>query len=96
VEGGVIGLLADSALQSAITTIAPAGCAVASVDLKINFLRPCPADGSRLIGRGTVVHQGRTVVIANAEVLNADGKHLALATGSALLQTGRPMSLEAP
>ena len=94
VEGGFIAMLADSALQSAIQTTAPPGCAVASIDLKVNFLRPCPCDGKDLFSIGTVVHRGRSLVIANAEVLNASGKRVALATGSALLQPGRSASLD--
>jgi uncharacterized protein (TIGR00369 family) len=94
VEGGFIAMLADSALQSAIQTTARAGCAVASIDLKVNFLRPVPCDGKELVGVGTVVHRGRSLVIANAEIVNASGKRVALATGSALLQPGRPASLD--
>jgi uncharacterized protein (TIGR00369 family) len=96
IEGGFIAMCADTALQSAIQTTAPAGCAVASMDLKVNFLRPAVPDGRELIGRGAVVHQGRALVIANAEVLNPDGKRVALATGSALLLPGRPASLDDP
>jgi uncharacterized protein (TIGR00369 family) len=87
-------MLADSALQSAIQTTAPAGCAVASIDLKVNFLRPVPCDGRDLVSVGTVVHRGRSLVIANAEIVNASGKRVALATGSAMLQPGRPASLD--
>lgn len=94
IEGGLIAMLADGALQMAIQSTTPPGCAVAALDLKINFLRPCWPDGRHLVGRGTVVHQGRRLVIANAEVVNAEGKRVALATGSSLLLPGRPASLE--
>lgn len=94
VEGGFTAMLADAALQTAIGTTAPAGCAVASVDLKVNFLRPAPTDGRDLVGRGTVVHQGRSLVIANAQVVNADGKVVAMATGSAILLPGRRAALD--
>ncbi|HEU5001478.1 MAG TPA: PaaI family thioesterase [Actinomycetota bacterium] len=94
VEGGMIAMLADAALQSAIATTAPPGCAVASVDLKVNFLRPCPTDGRLLLGKGSVVHQGKSLVIANGEVLNADGKRVAIGTGSALLLPGTPATLD--
>jgi uncharacterized protein (TIGR00369 family) len=94
IEGGFIAMLADTALQSAIQTTAPAGCAVASVDLKVNFLRPAAPDGKELSSVGTVVHKGRSLVIANAEIVNAAGKRVALATGSALLLPGHPASLD--
>ena len=93
VEGGVIAMLADAALGGAIMTVTPAATAMASVDLKVNFLRPGIADGRELLARGTVAHAGRTIAVAHSEVLNADGKHVALATGSALLLPGRSASL---
>ncbi len=93
VEGGFIAMLADAALASAIMTVTPAATAMASVDLKVNFLRPGIADGRELLARGTVAHAGRTIAVAHSEVVNADGKRVALATGSALLLPGRSASL---
>ncbi len=93
VEGGVIAMLADAALGAAVMTVTPAKTAMAPFDLKVNFLRPGIADGRELMARGTVTHAGRTIVVAHCEVVNADGKHVALATGSALLLPGRSASL---
>jgi len=93
VEGGAIAMLADAALASAIMTVTPARTAMASIDLKVNFLRPGIADGRELVARGTVAHAGRTIAVAHSEVTNADGKRVALATGSALLLPGRSASL---
>jgi uncharacterized protein (TIGR00369 family) len=92
-EGGVVAMLADAALASAIQTTVPAGAALAMVDLKVNFLRPARPDGRDLLARGNVVHRGRTMSVANAEVRNADDKPVALATGSAMILEGRPASL---
>ena len=74
IEGGTIAMLADSALASAIQTTAPPGAAVAAIDLKVNFLRPVHPDGRDLLAHGRVRHAGRTIAIAEAEVVNADGK----------------------
>lgn len=63
-EGGTIAMLADSALVAAIQTTVPAGTAVAAIDLKVNFLRPVPADGRDLLAHGRVRHAGRTIAIA--------------------------------
>lgn len=84
-EGGVIAMLADSALVTAIQTTVPAATTVAAIDLKVNFLRPVPPDGRDLLARGRVRHAGRTIAIAEAEVVNADGKAVAIATGSAMI-----------
>ena len=93
VQGGVIAMLADAALSGAITTLKPAGTATATIDLKVNFLRPAPADGGELMARGRVDHAGRTIAVAHSEVVNADGKQVALATGSAVMLPGRSASL---
>ncbi|HEX2294696.1 MAG TPA: PaaI family thioesterase [Actinomycetota bacterium] len=86
VQGGAIAWLADSALSCAVQTIVPAGTAYVTLDLKVNFLRPVQADGKDLTARGTVVHRGRTLAIANAEVANAEGKKVAFGTGTIMLR----------
>lgn len=93
VEGGVIAMLADSALASAIQTTLPARTALGMVDLKVNFLRPANPDGEDLVSRATVVHRGRTLAIANADVVNREGKTIALASGSGMILPGRAASL---
>jgi uncharacterized protein (TIGR00369 family) len=93
VQGGVIAMLADTTMLIAVQTIAPTGAAYAGLDLKVNYLRPVHPDGRELTARGSVVRAGRTIVIARAEVENADGKPVALATGSSMYLPGRPMSL---
>jgi uncharacterized protein (TIGR00369 family) len=96
VEGGVIAMVADSALASAIQTTAPAGAALVAIDLKVNFLRPVFPDGRDLIATGHVRHAGRTLAVAEAEVVNADGKPVALATGSAMIAADRKAALSDP
>jgi uncharacterized protein (TIGR00369 family) len=93
VEGGSIAMVADAALSSAIQTTLPAGAALAAIDLKVNFLRPVAPDGRELLSRGRVRHAGRTIAVAEAEVVNADEKTVALATGSAMILTDRPATL---
>ena len=88
-----VALPAQPEEEAAITTVTPAGTAMASIDLKVNFLRPGIADGRELRARGTVAHAGRTIAVAHSEVVNADAKRVALATGSALLLPGRSASL---
>jgi uncharacterized protein (TIGR00369 family) len=93
VQGGVIAMLADMAMGIAVETTAPAGTAIAGLDLKVNYLRPALPDGRELTARASVTHKGRTLVITRAEVENADGKRVALATGSAMYLPGRPADL---
>jgi uncharacterized protein (TIGR00369 family) len=93
VQGGAIAMLADSALAGAVETLTPAGTALASIDIKVNFLRPVEADGRELIAKGSVEHSGRTLAIANAELFNADAQRVAIATGSCMYLPDHPAAL---
>ena len=84
-QGGFIVLLADLALALATQTTLAKGEGMASVDIKVNFLRPVAGDGSVLEARAKVVHRGRSLTVGTAEILGADGRAVALATGSAAL-----------
>lgn len=88
--GGAVALLADHAIGGAVHTTVPAGTSWASLDLKVNFLRPVPPDDRPLEARAMVVHRGRTIAVATAEIRTADGKTAALATGSAMILPDRP------
>jgi uncharacterized protein (TIGR00369 family) len=83
--GGALALLADTALTAAVQTTTPAGTAVAPLDLKLQFLRPLKPDGRDITTRATVVHRGRTMAVASAEVIGPEGKIAALATSTWLL-----------
>jgi uncharacterized protein (TIGR00369 family) len=93
VQGGFTAMLAEFALTGASFTTAVAGEAVASLDLKVNFLRPVLPDMRDLTAEGEVIHRGRSISVASSRVMNADGKPVALATGSAMFLPGRPASL---
>jgi uncharacterized protein (TIGR00369 family) len=93
-QGGTITMLADFAMTLAVLTTAPAGVAIAGLDLKVNFLRPVAGDGRELTARARVEHAGRTLAIARAAVTDAKGRPVLLSTGTAMYLAGRPMSLE--
>ncbi len=93
VQGGAIVMLADTAMLASVLTTAPAGTAIAGLDLKANFLRPVFGDGAELTARAEVVHSGRTLVISRARVENAAGKPVLLATGTAMYLPDCPVNL---
>jgi len=66
IHGGVVGMIADSAAGYAAMSVAPAGASVLTVEYKLNLI--APADGERLVARGTVVRAGRTLVVTRADV----------------------------
>jgi uncharacterized protein (TIGR00369 family) len=91
--GGAIAMLAGTAIDGAVQTTVPAGAAFGPVDLKVYFLRPVPPDGRDLVARGTVTHRGRSMAIGTSEVFDADGKKVAVATGSSVILPGRPATV---
>ncbi|MFN2545265.1 MAG: PaaI family thioesterase [Actinomycetota bacterium] len=85
IEGGAIAMLAHAAVAIAVTSTLELGAAYRPVDVKINFLRPVkPADGE-LVACGVVTHRGKTLAVANSEVVGPDGKKVATATGSTMI-----------
>ena len=53
---------------------------------------PAPPDGGLMTARATLVHRGRSMAVATAEITNEDGKRIALASSSTMLLPGRPWS----
>lgn len=73
VHGGVVGMIADSAAGYAAMTLVSASASVLTVEYKMNLM--APADGDKLVARGTVVRSGRTLIVTQAEVFAVkDGK----------------------
>jgi uncharacterized protein (TIGR00369 family) len=89
-EGGTIAMLAETALAAAIQTTLEPGTSFAPFDLKVNFLRPVKPDGTDLVARGSVVHRGKTLAVASSELINAEGKRVAVASGTSMILPGRP------
>jgi uncharacterized protein (TIGR00369 family) len=93
VQGGFTAMLAEAALGAAVFSTVPAGTATATLDLKVNYLRPVFPDGEDLTAKARVLHSGRTIAVAGARLENAEGKPVALATGSSMFLPGRPADL---
>ncbi|MGZ4119439.1 MAG: PaaI family thioesterase [Actinomycetota bacterium] len=96
IYGGITAFFADTAITAAIQTTLPANSVCALVDLKVNFTRPALPDGRMLRARASVVHRGRQMAVARADLVNADGKTYAIATGSAMILEGRVWDAERP
>ena len=73
-----------------LTTV-PAGHSFLSLDLKVNYLRPVVPDGTMLTSRAQLVHRGRSMALATAELFNEEGKKIAVASSSAMV-LNRPWS----
>jgi uncharacterized protein (TIGR00369 family) len=87
VQGGIVALLADQTLSCAVATRLPSATGFSLVELKLNLLRPLASDGRRAHAEGRVVHAGRRIAVATAEVTGADGRVIAIASGSGFVKT---------
>ena len=85
-HGGILCDLTDAAMGIAYSSTLEEGEAFATVELKINFLRPVKR--GHLTAEGRVVSGGRTLGYAGAEVRDEDGRLIAKA--SSTCKTLRP------
>lgn len=84
VYGGILTLLAKSAAAAAVQSTASRGTGFTALDIKVNFLRVVPADGRELLATGTVLHRGKRLAIATADVMQGDDR-VAILTGTTAL-----------
>ncbi|MBA2726313.1 MAG: PaaI family thioesterase [Actinobacteria bacterium] len=89
IYGGFLAFMADSVLAGAVNTVIPANSTFASLDLKVSFLRPVMPDGRPITAGATVIHRGRSLVVAEGQIVNADGKVVVRAASSAAVMEGR-------
>jgi uncharacterized protein (TIGR00369 family) len=79
-HGGLACTLLDSALGCAITSTLPAGRRCASTDLHVRFIRPITIQSGKLRCEATVLHVGKTIGTAHAQLSDAADRLCAHAT----------------
>ncbi len=82
VHGGILAALADTASAIAVYTTVPHGTAIATVELKINYLEAVA--GGRIKADARVLRAGRNFVVAECEIFDGEG----LLAAKALLTFG--------
>jgi uncharacterized protein (TIGR00369 family) len=86
VHAGVVATIADSAAGYAALSLMPEGSGVLTTEFKINLVSP--ATGERLIARGGVIKAGRTLTLAQTQVMAVtDGAEKLCALLTATLMT---------
>lgn len=89
-HAGAVAAVADSAAGYAALSLMPPGAGVLTAEFKINLV--APAAGDVLLARGRVIKAGRTLTLAQAEVLARQGdreKLVALLTATVMTVEGR-------
>jgi uncharacterized protein (TIGR00369 family) len=86
VHAGAVAAIADTAAGYAALSLMPSGAGVLTTEFKINLV--APATGDRIVARGRVVKPGRTLTLAQAEVVaEADGRETMVALLIATMMT---------
>lgn len=86
--GGAIAWMAEAAMGSAVYSTLGAGEVFGILDLNVRFTRPALINSGDLTISADVQHRGRRLRIASADVTNAEGKKVAMASSSALVVPG--------
>ncbi|NUT41037.1 MAG: PaaI family thioesterase [Thermoactinospora sp.] len=81
VHGGYIATALDDACGMACGSAAPQPTLHLTMNLNVDYLRPVQVGQTYLV-TGTVTHRGRTRLLAQATVTDADGRPCAQATSS--------------
>jgi len=81
-HGGVIAAYMDGIMGvTALTCSAKNLCLVSTVEFKINYLKPAFL-GDVLTGKGSVISEGKRLIIAKGEIFNQNGELVSVATGT--------------
>jgi uncharacterized protein (TIGR00369 family) len=86
VHGGILCDLADAAMGMAYFSTLADGESFTTLELKINFLRPFWQ--GKLAANGRVVSRGRTVGLAECDVVDEHGRLIARATSTCMTLRG--------
>lgn len=86
-HGGVIATLGDAVMGTALITTLRAGELFTTLELHTNYMRA--AKSTRLSARGQVVRRGRTTAYCEAEISDADGRLMAKASCTCMVQQGQ-------
>ena len=78
VSPGVVSVFASYGAGYAPFTVMPVGYRLSVLDHGVTFLRPVRPDGSELMTRGVVSHEGDGIYISSAEVTDSAGNTVAV------------------
>lgn len=89
VQGGILASLADANMGTALGTLEEEDETHATLELKINFLRPAPAEAERVIATSRVIHRSRRIAHVTSQVTTPDGTLICHATSTWAIRRAR-------
>lgn len=85
VHGGWAASILDTALALATLSTLDETQAFTTVDIRINYVRPMTVETGEVRAEGRVLHGGRRIALAEAKLVDRDGKLLSHGTGSCMI-----------
>jgi len=85
-HGGVLATIVDSTSFWAAYSQVEEGTGLTTVEMKLNYLGP--ATPGRITGRGECIRLGSTMALADARILDSEGRLLSYGTTTMLLLPG--------
>ena len=85
VHGGAIATLLDSVMGCAVHSTLPAGRGYTTLEIKVNYLRAVTEATGTVTATGRVVHAGRQQAVAEARLVDAAERVLAVASTTCLV-----------
>jgi uncharacterized protein (TIGR00369 family) len=70
----------------AVHWLLPPAVGYVTGELNVRFLRPAVLGAGPLVCTGDVVHQGRSTMVASAQVVDASGRVIAIAGATCLVR----------
>jgi uncharacterized protein (TIGR00369 family) len=90
-HGGLITALADSAMACAVVTVLEPEAWCATLELKMNLLRPVAIDGNVLRAEGTVRALTRSTALAEV-TMTVEGKEVAVGNSTYVIRGNRKLA----
>jgi acyl-CoA thioesterase len=91
VHGGAVFAAADAAVAVALLGLLDAGMRTATLEMKINFLKP--VDGADIIAEAAIIHKGGKTAVGEVTVRDGSGAIVAKALGTYAI-AGKKSELE--
>ena len=80
VQGGFLAVMLDFTMGEAARSVVEPTMTPLTVEMKISYIQSAKA--GKLIGKGRVVHKGRSIIFAEGSLLAEDGALVATATST--------------
>lgn len=90
VDAGVVTLLLEAAMQAVVESMRPEPYEL--VELRTSFVRPVRVDAGPLRVEGQVMHAGPRSTLAEAKLVDAEGRLYALATCTCVAAAGASLA----